>query len=218
MNNFLTQLLNLIYKKRCFLCKSTKENVKVCSKCLSEIKFLPFKPVKNICGANVYSVCIYKDKIQKLIRGLKYYNQKELAVFQARLMFDYWKNLSFSEDKFVIVPVPLYKKREKKRKYNHMNLVAQEFSKLSGYEINNNLIKRIKNTKPQYKLSMKERAENLHGAFECESDNYDGETLLIFDDILTTGSTVSEMIKVFEKEKINKIKVFVTSCTEYNVN
>lgn len=216
MNNFFSQLLNLIYKKRCYFCGKTNENVKMCSVCYGEIEFLPFKPLKRINGINLYSASVYTDKLQKLIRGLKYHNQKELALFQAKLMFDYWKNLEVSKEKFVIVPVPLFKKREKKRKYNHMMLVAQEFSRLTGYLINNDLVKRIKDTKPQFNLSMKERAQNLKDAFEYQKGFYNGEKLLIIDDILTTGSTLCEMTNCF-KADIKDVTMFVTSCTEYNL-
>ena len=132
-------------------------------------------------------------------------------------MHNYWSKLIKSDEKFVIVPVPLFEKREKKRKYNHMTLVAEEFAKLSGYKVNLELIKRIKDTKPQYRLSKKEREENLKNAFECNLISYEGEKLLLIDDILTTGSTMTEMIKTFQNKGINDLTVFVTSCTEYHL-
>lgn len=218
MIKFLSQLLDFIYKKRCYFCSSSKENSLMCSSCYDEQEFLQEKVLKYIDNVPVYSAMIYKDNIQKLIRGLKYHNQKELAVFQAKLMYDYWKKLEVSKNDFVIVPVPLFVSREKKRKYNQMMLVAQEFSKLTGYKVNNELVKRVKNTKPQYKLSKKERKENLHNAFEYNPHHYNGEKLLIIDDILTTGSTMEEIIKTFQNAKVNDLTIFVTSCTEFNLN
>lgn len=217
MINFLRQLLDLIYKRRCYFCGSTKENTLMCSKCCKKVELLSPKILEYIDSVPVYSATVYEKEIQKMIRGIKYHNQSELAVFQAQLMFDYWKKLSVSEQNFVLVPVPLYKKREKKRKYNQMMLVAQEFSKLSGYEINSQILKRVKDTKPQYKLSKKERLENLHGAFEYNDGHYNGEKLLLLDDILTTGSTMSEMIKTLKNAGVQDLTVFVTSCTKYNL-
>ena len=72
-----------------------------------------------------------------------------------------------------------------------MELVANELSKLSGWKINTNLITRIKETKPQYKLKKEERIKNLENAFKVHPQNYNNENLLIIDDILTTGSTLS---------------------------
>lgn len=217
MINLFTQLLDLIYKKKCYFCSSSKNNALMCPNCYEKINLLPLKILTNIDSIPVYCACVYEKEIQKLIRGLKYHNQKELAFFQAKLMFDYWQNLSLSGEKFVIVPVPLYKSRQKKRKYNQMQLVAQEFSKLTGYEVKDDLIKRVKDTKPQYKLSKKEREENLHNAFECVKENYNGEKLLIVDDILTTGSTMEEMAKTLQKSGLEDLTIFVTSCTKYHV-
>jgi predicted amidophosphoribosyltransferase len=98
-----------------------------------------------------------------------------------------------------------------------MSLVAQEFSILTGYEFKKDLIYRIKDTKPQYKLSLKEREKNLKNAFHAEKKNYNKEKILLIDDILTTGSTIKEMVKTLKNSGISDVTVFVTSCTEYNL-
>lgn len=213
MRSFFAQLLDLIYKKRCYFCKSSKDNAVMCGKCYDEIEHIPYKAILSLQDTPVYSAALYTKTVQKLIRGVKYHNQKELAFFQAKLMFDYWTNITEKKESYIIVPVPLYKKREKKRKYNHMLLVAKELSKLTGYKINNDLLVRIKDTKPQYRLSQKEREANLKNAFKAEKDKYNGENILIIDDILTTGSTLKEMIKELEKTGITDITAFTTSCT-----
>ena len=86
-----------------------------------------------------------------------------------------------------------------------MNLVAEEFCKLSGNTLNKNLVKRIKDTKPQYNLKRSERIKNLQGAFQVITENYMGKTIIILDDICTTGTTFEEMIREFEKNKITNI-------------
>ena len=219
MFKFLSQLLDLIYKKRCYFCKSTKENSKFCSQCYAKIKFLPYTSLEVINKTKVYSATIYKDIVQKMIRGLKYHKQRELALYQAKIMYQYWCNLEISKQNFVIVPVPISNKRLKERHYNHMSLVANEFAKLTGYEINENLIIRVKDTKPQYKLSKAQRAKNLKGAFEAIKENFAEEkekNFLIFDDILTTGSTISEITKIFQKNGAKHLTAFTTSCSEYH--
>ena len=82
---------------------------------------------------------------------------------------------------------------------------------LSGFECNFELIKRIKDTKPQYKLSRQERLNNLSGAFEVNKNAISGKTILILDDICTTGSTFEEMIQALNKSEINHIVCFATS-------
>lgn len=192
-------------------------NTRMCEKCYNSIEFLLTVPVKKIWGVNVYSASVYSKNMQKLIRGVKYHRQKELAFFQAKIMFDYWQRLECSNENFLIVPVPMHKKRVKKRKYNHMQLVADEFSKLTGYEVATDLITREKETQPQYRLTIKERENNLSGAFKVDKTLYNGEKLLIIDDILTTGSTIKEMIKSFQDVGVYNITGFTTSCTEANM-
>lgn len=213
----LSGLLDFLYKKRCYFCHSSKENTKMCNKCYETIELNPPAPVIKILGKEVYSASVYTKNLQKLIRAIKYHNQTELAYFQAKIMYNYWQTLPISDEKFVIVPVPLHKNRLKDRKYNHMELVAKEFSKLTGYDLNNSLIYRIKETKPQYRLSIKEREENLEGAFLVDKTSYDEEKLLIIDDILTTGSTIKAMFQAFFKKDMHKVTAFTTSCTESHI-
>lgn len=92
-----------------------------------------------------------------------------------------------------------------------MNLVGEELARLTNNSLNKNLIKRVKDTKPQYKLKRHERLQNLNGAFEVDKSNYTGKTLLLIDDICTTGSTFEEMIKEFAKHGITDIICFAAT-------
>ena len=200
----LTDLLDWIYKKKCYFCKSSKEAVKMCSKCYEEMDFLPVKPSRTVKGKKVYCAGIYSKNLQKLIRGLKYHNQRDLAFYLAQFMSEYFEKISDKKD-YEVIPVPIYPKREKKRKYNHMNLVVEEFCRITANTLNVDLIKRIKDTKPQYKLKRQERVQNLTNAFKVDKSKYNGKTLLLIDDICTTGSTFEEMINELEKNGINDI-------------
>lgn len=152
-----------------------------------------------------FIVLEYIQKIyKKIIRGLKYHKQKGLAYFIAKFMYEYLKILDIDND-FQIVPVPIFEKRKKQRKYNHMDLVAEELSKLTGYETNFNLIKRIKNTKAQYNLKKHERIKNLKDAFIIDKNNINNKKILLIDDICTTGTTFEEIIKTLKKENITDI-------------
>ena len=213
MKNFLLGLLDWIYKKKCYVCGSSKECVKLCSKCYDKIVFNPKNPNIVILNLKVYASCFYDTILQKSIRGLKYHGQCELAFYQAKFMWEYWQTLNLGNN-FVVVPVPLHKTRQKKRKYNHMELVALEFCKLSGYEYDFNLIKRIKNTKPQYRLKRYERMENLSGAFEVTFETKPSKTVLLIDDICTTGSTFESMILTLNKKGIYNITCLATSTVE----
>ena len=201
MKEFLISFLDWIYKKKCYFCRSSKECVKMCSKCYNSLEFLPNKVNRCEFDTPVYCAGVYEKNLQKLIRGIKYHNQKELAKYLAQFMWEYFQQIT-NKNNFQVVPVPIYPKREKIRKYNHMTLVGEEFCKLSGCTLNTDLIKRIKDTKPQYKLNKKERIINLDNAFEVNEKNLLPMKILIIDDICTTGATFEEMIKEFHKHNI----------------
>ena len=212
MKNFLNSILDLIYRKRCYFCGSSKYSLKMCPKCFDNLEYCSFLPNRIVNSVNIYCAGMYNKELQKLIRGLKYHNQKELAYYQAKFMYDYFTNIAdLKDENFELVPVPLHINRVKKRKYNHMELVCEEFSKLSGFACNFNLIKRVKDTKPQYKLNRKERLINLHKAFEVEKEAYNGKRLMIMDDICTTGATFEEMINELNQAGIKNIICFATA-------
>ena len=211
MKKFFDSLLDWIYKKKCYFCGSSKECVKMCSSCYDSLDFLPVEINRSFNGVNIYCAGEYSKNLQKMIRGLKYHRQRDLAYYQAKFMYEYWKRLNIEGD-FQIVPVPIYPKRLKKRKYNHMELVGEEFSKLSGYELNSELIKRIKDTKPQYNLKKAQRLVNLDKAFKVDKDKLiQTKLVLSMDDICTTGSTFEEMIRELNKAEICDIVCFATT-------
>ena len=103
------------------------------------------------------------------------------------MKYDYYKYHALGNDYIIIDP-------------NNVN-----------FKLNKDLIKRIKDTKPQYKLKKHERAENLAGAFQIDTKNLLPMKILIIDDICTTGSTFEEMIKEFEKHDIFDITCFAAT-------
>ncbi len=210
LKTLLLGLLDWIYKKKCYFCRQSKESVKMCSKCYDSLEFLSYGKRLAIDGVSVYVAGVYEKNLQKLIRGLKYHNQRDLAFYQAKFMYEYWQNITDNAG-FEVVPVPLHKTRQSKRRYNHMELVAQEFCRLSGNTLNTKLITRVKNTKPQYKLTPSERAENLHNAFKVDKSMIVNDKILIIDDICTTGSTFAEMIKTLKENGITDITCFATT-------
>ena len=212
MKNLLESLLDLIYRKKCYFCGDSKHTLKMCPKCYEKLEFNDFGVNRVANGVNIYCAGVYTKELQKLIRGLKYHKQRELAYYQAKFMYEYFCNIKELQGKnFELIPVPLHKNRIRKRKYNHMELVCEDFAKLSGFSCNFDLIKRIKDTKPQYKLNKKQRLENLANAFEVNKDFISDKPILLIDDICTTGSTFEEIIKELKKAGISNITCFSTA-------
>lgn len=212
MKNLLESFLDLIFRKKCYFCRKSKYSLKMCPDCYEKLEFSNYEANRIIEGIDIYCAGVYTKELQKLIRGLKYHKQKDLAYYQAKFMYDYFSKIDVLQNKeFEIIAVPLHQNRIKHRKYNHMELVCEEFARLSNFECNFNLIKRIKDTRPQYKLNRSQRLENLTNAFEINTKFYKNKTVLILDDICTTGSTFEEMIKTLKKHNITDIVCFATS-------
>lgn len=173
---------------------------------------MPLSAFREEGNCKIYACTLYDEITKKLIKDLKYYNKKSLAPLQAKIMYEYWKELNKKED-FIIIPVPIHKERRKERKYNHMDLVADEFSKLSGYLTNKNFLLRIKDTKKQYNLNKQERIKNIKNAFEISSSEVISieKNLLIIDDITSSGITLKEIIKLLKKNGYKKITALTLS-------
>lgn len=200
------KLLDLIYIKYCYFCKSTKDDSLLCSKCYKKIRFMPYGVLRKEEGCNIYACTIYDGIVKDLIKALKYKRKKNLSAVMSRLMYEYWQNVK-TDDKFLILPVPIHKTRLKERKYNHMDLTADSFSELTKYISDKKFLIRIKDTKKQYNLHKKEREKNLKDAFIINKNRkIDKNTpLLIIDDITSTGATFNEIIKLLKKEGYKNI-------------
>ncbi|MDD3150973.1 MAG: hypothetical protein PHV68_09075 [Candidatus Gastranaerophilales bacterium] len=183
----------------------------MCKSCFEKLDYNFSMPIKIIHDVPVYAVGIYENNLKKLIRGLKYHKKKDLAVNLAKFIYLFLDKNNIDIKNHIIVPVPLHKNRQKQRKYNHMDLVANELSKLCSCKINTTLIKRIKDTKPLYKLNRIDRMKELKDAFEIDKLNYNNEPILIIDDITTSGATLEEIIKNLQTQNIKFLKVIVSA-------
>ena len=93
MKKFLNSLLDLIYRKKCYFCGRSKYSLKMCPNCFEKLEYCDFNANRIINGIDIYCAGIYNKDLQKLIRGLKYHRQKELAYYQAKFMYDYFQNI-----------------------------------------------------------------------------------------------------------------------------
>ena len=212
MIKLLEKLLNLIYIQPCYFCHSKKEDNIICKRCYGKIHFMPPSSFREKNGCKIYACTLYDEITKRLIRDLKYHNKKQLAPLHAKIMFEYWQELNKKDD-YLILPVPIHIERKKERKYNHMDLVADEFSQLTGYKTNKNLLIRTKDTQKQFKLSKQECIKNIKGAFDISiEEQISKETpLLIIDDITSTGITLEEIIKLLNKNGYKNITALALS-------
>ena len=140
---------------------------------------------------------------RKLIYQFKYEPHiKQLAAPLASLMEEHFGLIQKTPftSKSLLVPIPIERTRLKSRGYNQTEELAKELvKKFSVPAALNNLVK-VKRTKPQVKLSAKERQENLRGAFAVQNpEEISGKEIFLVDDVYTTGATMEECARVLLK-------------------
>ena len=112
----------------------------------------------------------------------------------------------------IIIPLPLHIRRLYERGYNQSYLLAREIGSTFSKEVVTDLLIKIKNTKPQSSLSGRERRINLKNAFAVhDPEKIAGKNILLIDDIMTTGTTLTEASKVLIKAKVKSVACAVAA-------
>jgi ComF family protein len=108
----------------------------------------------------------------------------------------------------VFTPVPLHRRRLKKRGYNHASLLCSYVAQYFEQEMIDEVIIRTRNTKPQFKLSKSERSTNVQDAFKIDEKmrgKIVGKTVVVMDDVATTCSTLREIAKVLKRNGAKEV-------------
>ncbi len=220
----------LIYPPRCPICDevvSLKERG-ICLGCMKKVKYVG-KPRCLKCGKSVSSeeaeYCedcsrishVYKQgralydykEVATAIYRFKYAGRREYAkVFAEEIAFylgDYIRSLKPD----ALVPVPMYSGKERQRGYNQARLLAKALGQELHIPVCDKILRRVKNTKPLKLLNPEERLNNLKKAFILVENGVKLNTIIIIDDIYTTGSTIDTISKVFMEQGVENI-YFVT--------
>ena len=157
------------------------------------------------------SVFSYEKAIRKLITSFKYDNCRYLAeYFGDKLTLIYLKNC-FNADGFCYIPMT--EKAERKRGYNQSKLLAERVAFKTGVPILDCLVK-TKQTTRQAKLKRKERLENLKGVFKVNKRKIvKDKTLVIIDDVTTTGATAEVIAKALKKAGAKAVYLLTVAST-----
>ena len=208
MTNFL-----FLDDNRCYRCKENEMIAHyLCKDCLSKLDYVANKFKIDKYQAHV--VYFYNENMKKLIADYKFNRNTSLSKVFASILYDYARvNNLFSCD--YILPSPSSYTTIQKRGFNHIKIITDEFI----HKTNCNYLddfKKIKDTKAQHNLDKEERSRNLEGAFSMSLDLKD-KSVLIIDDLITTGNTAYQIIK--ELKKANTKEVIVLAITsEHRVN
>jgi ComF family protein len=131
----------------------------------------------------------YTGAIRDAIHGLKYQNQTQLAENLATLLDEAVGSQQWAVE--WVTAVPMHESRLRERGYNQAELLARSLAQRNGWGFAPDIIRKVRATVSQVTLSAAERQANVAGAFLADEQRVRGQHILIVDDVLTTGATLS---------------------------
>ena len=142
---------------------------------------------------------LYQGPIKETMYRFKYSNKREYADYFARIAVEKYGDWIRSKQIQVIVPVPMYMPKQKKRGYNQAESFARALGSVLNIPVDATLVKRVKDTTPQKELNDLERKNNLKSAFQKAENIVQYSHILVVDDIYTTGSTAMAVAEALRK-------------------
>lgn len=185
----------------CPVCGRRTANPQICIECKAQV------PLYD----KAVSAMVYEGAVQKLVLVYKN-NGSYLKDFFARKLYEKCKNFT---DADAICFIPMTKKAERNRGYNQAELLAEELSEMLSLPVLYNALQKVKDTSPQKSLTRAQRSENLKGCFRAKREEVEGKTLVVVDDVLTTGATADVVSKELRRRGAKKIYYATVASVEY---
>lgn len=202
----------------CDSCRKKVDKLQIleprCLKCGKPVRYGEQEFCHDCCKTeHIYdrglSVWLHKLPVNQAIYRLKYHNQRYYAKYFAQEICEKYKDEIQRWRPQALVPVPLHRKRRRKRGYNQAELLADEIGKILEIPVIPNLVKRIHYTGYQKKLDPRGRKKNLEHAFapgrNPDKLPNDFRRVIIIDDIYTTGNTIDQVAKVLKSMGFQKV-------------
>ncbi|MBN1281780.1 MAG: ComF family protein [Alphaproteobacteria bacterium] len=216
------KFLDFLFPPACSICKkSVSQHGMLCPDCWSGFNWIsdpkcckcgyPFPadldlgttPMCPVCAAGdneldwMRSACVYDDVSKNIMLPFKHAGALHYQKIMTRAMIGALRELDQNVD--LVMPVPLAYRRLFKRGYNQATLLARPIAKYLGKKIDVSSVRRKYRPDMGHKNS-KQRSENIRGVFVVSRpEKISGKTILLVDDVMTTGATFSELKRVLKK-------------------
>lgn len=171
--------INFISGNRCEICGGrVNRSAPVCTICQTNLP--PYQAMRNLAN--------YGGIIRECIHALKYQNNQNLSELFSGWLEEIVRGEGWEVD--LVIPVPLSANRMKERGYNQSARIARPLARRLSVHYNSFGLERIRDTRSQVGLSAEDRHHNVAGAFKGISEIVAGKSVLLIDDVMTTGSTL----------------------------
>jgi competence protein ComFC len=195
-------ILSLVFPQFCIGCGGF--DTLLCENCYEKINFYPLtiKPkIDNLSLEKIIIMAEYEEITKKLIGALKYQGVKDVGDILASIIY---LTTNFPQVE-TITSVPLHQKRHSQRGFNQATEIAQELSRVTKIPFTQ-LLQRTKYSQPQAKISdKKKRLVHLEDTFVINQKIPNLKSVLIIDDVTTTGTTLNKCAQVLKQAGVKKI-------------
>lgn len=215
-------LIRLIFPANCPGCENvlSKAEGAVCDECLISVEETKFH--KNLKENELYyrfagkvaldgaSALFFYDKrgrFKKMMQALKYGNKPQIGSFLGEFYGKMLKREGILSNATTVIPVPLHRDRMASRGYNQSEKIAIGLAKGLGIEMDSKSLVRAKATQTQTRKGKNERWENVKSVFDLRKPV--SGTVILVDDIITTGATLEACLKMFESQEVPPEAVYV---------
>jgi len=209
-------LLEILFPSKCLGCHKNGEIL--CVNCIDNIRLAERPTEEKILALYDYRDPIIKSAIWKL----KYYHHPYLGQKLGELLYQSFleeiellQMFSFGSP-IIVIPVPISYNKRKLRGYNQSEIIARSFCSLGNsklFKLEKDIVYKKLNTIPQARIENRaRRLKNIKGAFEIKNEEkIKGRTIIIIDDVTTTGGTLTEMMKLLKKSGAKKVIGFAVA-------
>ena len=222
-------VLDFILPPRCVLCGQPSGPICICAPCNAD---LPWQgphclrcglslgsPRDKICGACIHKKppffrtvypLQYEFPVNRLVQGFKFQRQLAAGRVLSHLICEHvtQKELSLPD---MLVPVPLHSRRLLSRGFNQAHELAAYTGSVLDIPLLTGGLRRQRNTRAQSGLNSKQRRKNVRGAFYWHGSGKPGRHVALIDDVMTTGTTVTECARILKKAGSKRVDVWVAA-------
>lgn len=206
----------------CLLCGADSDRALLCSPCSDDMPELPGERCPlcadqtthgERCGSclkdppafdRTIALFRYDFPVDRIIHALKYGHQLAVAGWCGEKLAERLVGQTFDR----VIPLPLHGERLAERGFNQSLEIARELANLAKFPVDRSHLRRSRATTPQADLPHKARHRNVRGAFESSAD-FTGQSLLLIDDVMTTGATANECARVLKLHGAASVTVAV---------